>query len=304
MRQIVLPILIVTISFSLFGQSVLHTHGGSTISAVISKDGTYVAVAADSRGTGNHGEKDNKTCKIIALGSSTLFLSTGSISYHSDFHEKKVGRFDAFADARSVFKSSPQSDATELTHAWTKTPIKVFGAESPAVLDYIAQEGGNEDGFVSACFITYKNIMSRPDVACVGIKYTPHTSTVFPKYDGASYSGNTTKILSMGVGKDLYDEFFHARSARGWSAIRTCCSKVIGQTLGDKSSTDKILVKASVQFVLDNASAKDKLKLGGPIDYGIFTSQGMTWDKRKPNCYSEDVKSYVPSPKPLPKKSK
>lgn len=47
-----------------------------------------------------------------------------------------------------------------------------------------------------------------------------------------------------------------------------------------------------------------KLKLGGPIDYGIFTSQGMTWDKRKPNCYSEDVKSYVPSPKPLPKKSK
>jgi len=172
--------------------------------------------------------------------------------------------------------------------------MQVYGAESPQMLRLLSDQygTGGDNGLVTGCFVTYKSTILIPIGVCAEIRFTPNTSRMFPRYDEMTTAGG---YVLLGMGKELTKEFFQFRSKRVMDALMACCN---GRKFGVDAENDAKVVGASVQFAIDNSSAREKAEIHGPIDFGILTGAGMSWLRRKKNCYAEDVQD-----KNLPTKS-
>ena len=96
----------------------------SLVVAIVSPNGDYVVVAAESRNTNGADLKpvDDDACKIISLDGKTLFFETGESYYHSP---EKGERWDTRAIARTMSSKSKNHDAHALSLAWPESGPRV-----------------------------------------------------------------------------------------------------------------------------------------------------------------------------------
>jgi hypothetical protein len=88
------------------------------------------------------------------------------------------------------------------------------------------------------------------------------------------------------VGREQVSEFLADKTLRASKAHAT----LEPSTTGVDPKRDSLLVKAAVQFVIDNVTGVDRTKVGGPIDVAIMRkSGGIEWISRKKECYKTDI---------------
>jgi hypothetical protein len=252
---------------------------GSLVVAIVSQKADYVVVAAESRETDHFGRFIGDTgCKIIALGGDTLFFEAGTSSvviqgeYRNAWHAQAL--------ARSVYRRNRRHDALGLSTKWGADALLWFNALSETDLSSVPVEKGR---IITGGFVNFTDDGDLP-VRTQLITFSPATRHAERNEDIEPTAPGRVAVLT--VNKELTDEFFRSSTNRVRQAL-----VVLGQdrNIGVDAAVDAILARGAIQFVMDNATAEDKAKIGGPIDVAVLRRGGaVVWVSRKKSCYQQD----------------
>jgi hypothetical protein len=251
---------------------------GTTIVFVISNNGDYVVLAADSRDFWSYGHPSDSACKIVAF-KDTLFYESGAAT--ALFKDSK---WDAVESAKGIYKRSKTHDAEMLSIIWGNEAMKFFNAQ-PDSFRRRAEGQNSNGGVVTGGFINF-NALGNPVASAqtVTARLSDHQLFLKPTTE------HTGQIGTSGVGHDLIAEFINARSSRALRAHGAFRPHLEGSS----QFYDIQLVQQAIQFVIDNSTGEDKRGVNGPIDVAVLTRDGaVKWVTRKQDCYAFDI----PQPK-------
>jgi hypothetical protein len=264
---------------------------GSLVVAMYSQKGDYVVAAAESRNEDmNHKVLDDRACKIISLGTDTVFFETGTPA---------IGVFrgtnwDAQSVARSVYRGSKVHDPKDLSIAWGNGALKWFYGQPAQDLKAVADEDG---GIITGGFINF----TQTDVVPIQMQtvfYSASANTLSRRPEGDP--PQLGQIVMSGVAKDLIREFFKGntiRAAIAFGPIGTI------RRIGEDPTIDSSTAKKAIQFAIDNSTGPDHDAIGGPIDVAIVRNNKLVeWVTRKQECYEQDQKPIQPVSTPPKKK--
>jgi len=260
---------------------------GSSVVFVVSKTGDYVVIAADSRSLKATGDNNrslemktmnpvhgNSECKIIALDGDTLFYETGTA--YIGVHRGKP--WSSLAIARSVYKSSTKHDAMSLSVAWGNRALEWFYGQSANDIGSVTD---SEEGLTNGGFINFDE-RSEPSA---------HGQTLYYDSSKRQLSRKPTvqslgQIGAAGVGRGLVSELVSGKTTRARAAL--------GAIPVDKLTTSLVIdtqfVTKAVQFVIDNATGREKESVRGPIDVAVIRRfGGVDWVRRKNECRAADL---------------
>lgn len=255
---------------------------GSLVVSITSEKGDYVVVAAESRDLGKRAGArpdpyGDRACKIIELGSDTLFFETGS-SFIVAIHGEN---WDAKSVARAVYRESKEHTALALSIAWGNKALEWFYPQSQIDLQGISETGGR---LVTGGFIGFDH-NGVPSIQSQTIFYSGAQHTLSRRPD--AQPPGLGQIGISGVALDLVKEFFDRKSERAVEAF----GSVWRVTIAVDPHIDADLARNAIHFAMDNSTGKDKAALGGPIDVAIVRRGRMIeWISRKASCYEMDEK--------------
>ena len=245
--------------------------------AIVSQKGNYIVVAADSREVDESDRPiDDKSCKVIALGADTLFFETGTPL----IIVRRGKSWNAQDVARAVYRESTARDARDLSIAWGDRALSWFDAQSEADLKSVSEAKG---GIITGGFINFKE-GGNPSIQTQEITFSARNHTLTRGL--ASDPPALGQVMFSGVGKNLIEEFFAAKTGR---AFRAFSSVETTHLVGVKSWVDARLARRAIQFAIANETGTDKSTIGGPIDVAILRRNGtIEWVSRKKACYTSD----------------
>jgi hypothetical protein len=250
---------------------------GSLVVSIVSKRGDYVVVAAESRNVDPITKQgDDSACKIVALGTDTLFFETGVL----DIKVRQGEPWDAVALAHAVYQQSKHRDADGLSLAWGERAVSWFRQQPDSDLKAVADPDG---GIVTGGFA---NFAKNGGLSVEGrtVVYSTESHMVEPK---PFNSGESGQIEGYGLDQELVQEFFDGRTLRGVQAFGPIgAPRLIAMDPG----LDAEVAGKAIQFAIDNATGKDKKLLGGPIDVAILRKDAQVeWRQRKSECFQKDL---------------
>jgi hypothetical protein len=250
---------------------------GSLVVAIVSQKGNYIVVAADSREVDESDRPiDDKSCKVIALGGDTLFFETGTPL----IIVRRGKSWNAQDVARAVYRESTTRDARDLSIAWGDRALSWFDAQSEADLKSVSEAKG---GIITGGFINFKE-GGNPSIQTQEITFSAREHTLTRGL--ASEPPALGQVMFSGVGKNLIEEFFAAKTGR---AFRAFSSVETEHLVGVKSWVDARLARRAIQFAIANETGEDKNTIGGPVDVAILRKNGsIEWVSRKKDCYALD----------------
>ena len=260
-----------------------QTLSGTIVVAVHTR--RNVAVAADSRLTGNEHHFTDKGCKIAVLGGNLVFAATG---FRGE-HRKKVPRrfrFDIYEEARKLVtsldagrESGKPGAVKKIADKWADVVAEKFNAAAPwALEDWLALM--DNDILADAIF---SGLEPNGDavVAIAVIRYQGPSSSPVAKPEVADHkaeAGGIGHADARGKGK-VADEYIHRTTDRArlenirWNEW----SKEDPHNFHARVAAR--LVELSIQYHPDAKS------LGRPTDVVTLTpANGILWVQRKPNC--------------------
>jgi hypothetical protein len=117
---------------------------------------------------------------------------------------------------------------------------------------------------------------------------TLHFITEPPQLSTQPSSQAKGQIGISGIHPELVVEFIKAETPRAVKAH----GKLKIHHFGEGLSYDIEFATKAVQFVIDNVSGEDKLRVHGPIDVVVLRRLGgIGWVSRKHSCYAQDFHS-------------
>jgi hypothetical protein len=245
--------------------------GGTLVVMLWSVSGDYVVVAAESRRTDLQGVPVNNTaCKILGLGSTTLFFMTGKDALQIYKNHRTLGKWDAEDLARTIYRKSSNHYAGYLSDDWQQQTLDRLRAwqKLGAPISQMAYAGTGiiaEGGFVgpgSDSPLTFRTF---------GIYYSMADDAIFTKPPPYRLQPGGAFFWGAGQGQAKTYLSSHTLSA------------------GHDPAFDEDLAKRMVQFAIDNSTGQDHELLGGDIDVALLRSgQKIQWIARKKDCYALD----------------
>jgi len=260
---------------------------GSLVIAIVAQKGDYVVVGAESRNLDKSLDPlDDLGCKVIQLGSDTLFFETGN----SVIRVNHGADWDARSVARAVFRKSTHPNARALSIAWGNRAIVWFYPQAQTDLKSIADRP--DGGIVTGGFIDFEPGNS-PSVETQTIYYSEKDHALSRR--PSDHPPELGQLEVSGAARELVGEFFAGNTQRAVRAFGPIGSLRI---IAVDPYTDADLTRKAIRFAEDNSTGIDHASLGGPIDIAILRrDRTIEWVSRKANCYDEDEK---PAPRPKP----
>lgn len=244
---------------------------------IVSQRGNYIVVAADSREVDESDRPiDDKSCKVIALGGDTLFFETGTPL----IIVRRGKSWNAEDVARAVYRESGRRDARDLSIAWGDRALSWFDAQSETDLKSVSEAKG---GIITGGFINFRE-SGHPSIQTQEITFSARNHTLTRGL--ASEPPALGQVMFSGVGKNLIEEFFAAKTGRAMRAFSTVETEHL---VGVKSWVDAKLARKAIQFAIANETGENRNTIGGPIDVAILRRNGaIEWVSRKKACYASD----------------
>lgn len=256
----------------------LDVRRGSLVIAIVSQQGDYVVMAAESRKSTQSGKPiDNKSCKVITLGGDTLFFEAGT-----PFIAVGNGEgWDAWAMARAVYARAKKRDALSLSRKWGDAALRWFQAQSVANLKSVSDENG---GIVTGGFANFKETGSPPvRTQAITFSGTAHSVSRGEAAEPPAPGG----VLHAGVADAQMKEFFLSYTER---VRQVFASLGLNRNIGSDATMDATVAASAIRFAMDNTTGEEKGEIGGPIDVAILRRGGaVQWVHRKDDCYQQDL---------------
>ena len=259
----------------------LQTSQATSIVWVVSANGEYVVVAADS-GEDDGRKPNDHACKVIAFDD-TVFFASG----RPRIPMPGGTTWDSIQTAWEVYRTSLARDTESLSKEWGNCAMNWFFGQNPTIVKSLTGADGTlvQGGFIN---------------------FVPNTNPVVFSQELYFLDGPPTRLFlkpssyPMGLGgatgvdnHDLIEEFREAKTPRAHKAYGKLKPNGVGKNL----AYDKEFVAKAVQFVIDNVPDKDKHLVHGPIDVVVIRRGGVEWGPRKANCYAHDFHSPKKSAK-------
>ncbi len=239
-----------------------------------------IAVAADSRGTWINKSRDDKQCKVTALGKRTVFIATGFSGYRNDGNlGDAVPTWSNESEAHRAYdriKSRPQGAdfVTVLANEWAKQVVKyvdlIYRAQPQNLL------GSTENGLLTIALFGGVTNEGHLVMRQIRIEVNPSKSPFIsfetnpqPPCHPVCILGKSAIALEI-----LANETARARKENSrWVA-----------ELQKIPAADKI-VSSNIRLVQLTEMYDGTSDVGGPIDaLDLSPSDGVRWIQRKPNC--------------------
>jgi hypothetical protein len=253
--------------------SVPPTLHGSVVVFHLSSDGSYIAIASESRAAdqANKAVNDN-ACKIVPLSTDTLFFLVGS-GYIRIIRKgsKTPVLWTGTDEARSLYARGRKRNTASWVAAWEPAVRKIFSAIPSKQLNEMK---GWDDSLVTGGFIHYEK--GAPSLEATTLYMTGKSGRLTFK----RMTARSGQIGGFGVGIKLAMDFIEARTPQAAKA------RAVWRGLGDRDPTlFASFLKSAVQYAIDNAKGDERGQIGGPIDVALLQrGQSIRWVAQKPNC--------------------
>jgi hypothetical protein len=265
------------IAFALLSPAPIEVQRGTLVVVAVSQKRDYAVVGAESRNKyGNGQPPDERGCKVIALGSDSLFFEAG----HAEVKATDGQEWNAQAAARSAFQQTTAHDARELSKTWGQIAGKWFHQWNAQNFQQLSL--GEEGRIITGGFLTVTDDGAL-SIHTEAVFYSDALGQVIAKPDDNALS----KGFMYGVGTDLVQEYAHRKTQRAIDAF----GSLDATRLGVDPTVDVENVRKAIQFAIDYSTGETKTELAGPVDIAILrTNRTIEWVRRKKSCYSEDQK--------------
>jgi hypothetical protein len=256
----------------------LETQKGSLVVSIFSRRGDYIVVAAESRQLDNeHKQVDDDACKIVALGTETLFFETGT----AVIGPLRGPVWNSVAKARAVYRHSTDRSAKKLSVAWANEALAWFYQQPESATQTITDEHG---GLMTGGFIEFTKD-GNLDFHSQTVSYISTNHSISRAED--SPPPKAGQVVIAGTGKPLASEFLKGdtiRAAQAYGPIG------VVRLFGVNAESDVRDAINTIRFVEEYSTGVDKIALGGPIDIAVLrNNRTIEWVSRKANCYKQDV---------------
>lgn len=229
-------------------------------------------------------KSNDHQCKVIVLDD-TIFFNSGAVTIGA--YRGKY--WDSLQAARETYAASKNHEAQALSVAWGNRAMTWFYRQSQSDMKWVSGPAGQ---LVTGGFINF-DAARNPASFLQTLSFNAQTRQLSRQPE----SQEKGQVGVTGVEPELVKEFEKAESPRALKAYGTLKIHNVTKDL----SYDIQFVQKAVQFVIDNANAKDQQSVHGPIDVVVIRRLGgIDWVTRKPSCYALDLGS-VKKAKPFSK---
>jgi hypothetical protein len=282
--NVVKNLILFGVSIALLSLKPINVQHGTLVVGLISQTGDYVAVGSESRNLDKNLKPiDDRACKVISLGKSTVFFETGS----SIIGVLRGTNWDARTIARTAYRRAKVRDSESLSVAWGNLGLRWFYGQPVVDLKSIADP--EDGGIVTGGFVNFVKNDGQP-LRVQSVFYSEATNSIGRRPQ--TPPTGLGKVFVAGTAKELVAEFFEGKTIRAQTAFGPLGKM---RRIGEDPNVDSELVRKAIQFAMDNSTGQDHTALGGPIDIAIVRSnKTVEWVSRKQECYKQDEPQSVP----------